>query len=116
MANTRKTKREFYAELREVVADNAELVAFIDHEVELLDKKNKNKSSKPTKVQIENENIKVRIVEYLNGTGESTRIKGLQENGFDYSTSKLSALLKQLVDDNKVEKFYEKKVAYFKAV
>lgn len=115
MANTRKTKREFFAELKAIVADNEELVAFIDHEVELLDNK-RGKSSKPTKTQVENEGIKARIVEYLNNTGEATRIKGLQDNGFDYSTSKLSALLKQLVDANKVEKFYEKKVAYFKAV
>ena len=33
------TKREMYAEIRKAVADNADMVAFIDHEVELLDKK-----------------------------------------------------------------------------
>ena len=33
------TKREMFAEIRKIVADNAEMVAFIDHEVELLDKK-----------------------------------------------------------------------------
>lgn len=115
MANKRKTKREFYNELREIVKDNEELVKFIDHELELLDKKH-NKSSKPTKNQIENEHIKADIVAYLTECGEPVRIKALQENGFDYSTSKLSALLKQLVDNGKVEKFYEKKVAFFKTV
>ena len=48
MAN-KKTKREFYGELRELVGGNAELVAFIDHELELLDKKSSSKT--PTKTQ-----------------------------------------------------------------
>ena len=37
MAN-KKTKREFFGEIREIVKENTELVAFIDHELELLDK------------------------------------------------------------------------------
>ena len=35
MAN-KKTKREFFGEIREIVKENTELVAFIDHELELL--------------------------------------------------------------------------------
>ena len=35
MANKKVTKREYFAQLREVVIDRPELVAFIDHEVEL---------------------------------------------------------------------------------
>lgn len=115
MANKRKTKREFYNEIKAIVKDNEELVKFIDHELELLDKKH-NKSSKPTKNQIENERIKADIVAYLTEYGEPVRIKTLQENGFDYSTSKLSALLNQLVGSGKMEKFYEKKVVFFKTV
>ena len=33
------TKREMFAEIRNIVADNAEMVAFIDHEIELLERK-----------------------------------------------------------------------------
>ena len=40
MAETKKlTKRDYFAQLKEIVKDNAELVAFIDHELELLNKK-----------------------------------------------------------------------------
>ena len=49
MEKTKKvTKREYFAQLREVVADNPELVAFIDHEVELLNKKNSGNSQTKT--------------------------------------------------------------------
>lgn len=33
------TKKEMFTEIRKVVADNAEMVAFIDHEIELLNRK-----------------------------------------------------------------------------
>ena len=118
MANARKTKRDFYNEIKVIVKDNEELVKFIDHELELLDKKNKNKSSKPTKSQVENNAIKDKIVEYLKEVGEPVRIADLQKNGFDYSPQKISALFRQLTseEDGRVEKIYEKKIAYFKAV
>ena len=48
------TKRENYTAIRAIVADNAELVAFIDHELELLDKKNSKRSDKPTAKQTAN--------------------------------------------------------------
>ena len=49
MAETKKlTKRDYFAQLKEIVKDNAELVAFIDHEVELLTRKNSGNSQTKT--------------------------------------------------------------------
>lgn len=48
------TKRDYFMQIRSIVADNADLVAFIDHEIALLDKKNAKRSDKPTKKQSEN--------------------------------------------------------------
>ena len=62
MAN-KKTKREFFGEIREIVKDNSELVAFIDHELELLDKKT---SAKSTKVNTEQVELMDKIVNALN--------------------------------------------------
>ena len=48
-----KTKREYFTELKGIVANDSELVAFIDHELELLDKKNsapKNPTAKQKKI------------------------------------------------------------------
>ena len=56
MAETKKlTKKDYFIQLREIVKDNAELVAFIDHEVELLTRKNSGNSQ--TKTQKDNEVI-----------------------------------------------------------
>ena len=40
------TKREMFAEIRNIVADNAEMVAFIDHEIELLERKSNSPRSR----------------------------------------------------------------------
>ena len=113
MAN-KKTKREFYGELRELVGGNAELVAFIDHELELLDKKSNSKT--PTKTQQENENIMVTIKNELAQIGRPvtiTELQGESEELASYSNQKLSALLKKLVDTNQVVKVVDKKKSYF---
>ena len=57
------TKKEMFAEIRNIVADNEEMVAFIDHEIELLERKS-NSPKKPTKIQIENDGFKAEIVAY----------------------------------------------------
>ena len=57
------TKVEMFSAIREVVSENAEMVAFIDHEIELISKKAASK--KPTKVQVENEGFKAEILAYL---------------------------------------------------
>ena len=50
--NKKLTKRDYFAQLKEIVKDNAELVAFIDHELELIARKNTGNTQ--TKVQKEN--------------------------------------------------------------
>ena len=71
------TKREYFAQLREVVKDNAELVAFIDHEVELLDRKNSKTSQ--TKGQKINEQINEVLVQELAKVGTPITISDLLE-------------------------------------
>lgn len=51
------TKRDYFTALRARVADDAELVAFIDRELELLARKNERKSDKPTAKQAENASL-----------------------------------------------------------
>ena len=74
MAN--KTKREYFAEIRELVIDNAELVAFVDHEVAQLDKK-KNAERKPTATQLENIGFKNDILVALADADKPVNIKEL---------------------------------------
>ena len=112
MAN-KKTKRDLFLEVREVVAGNEELVAFVDHELELLNKKT---STKSTKVNDEQVALMEKIVNALNEIGRSVTISELQKENAEmaeYSNQKLSAMLKKLVDNKQVTKIVDKKKSYF---
>ena len=112
MAN-KKTKREFFGEIKEIVKGNAELVAFIDHELELLNKKT---SAKSTKVNTEQVELMEKIINALNEIGRSVTISELQKENAEmaeYSNQKLSAMLKKLVDNKQVTKMIDKKKSYF---
>ena len=108
------TKRERFMELKEIVANRPELVEFLDHEIELLNKKANTKT--PSKTQIENENTKNVIVNVLIDLARPVTITELQEKDSTLATlsnQKISALLTQLVKDNKVVRTVDKKKAYF---
>ena len=112
MAN-KKTKKDLFLEVREVVAGNEELVAFVDHELELLNKKT---STKSTKVNDEQVALMEKIVNALNEIGRSVTISELQKENAEmaeYSNQKLSAMLKKLVDNKQVTKIVDKKKSYF---
>ena len=102
----------------EEVKLNQELVEKLTKMKEQFEKKNNSGTGKKlTKTQIENEEIKAQILEVL--TSEPKAIKELQaenESLAEYTNQKLSALLKQLVGENKVERIEEKRVAKFKKV
>lgn len=108
------TKKEMFAQIKAVLTDE-EQIAFIDHEIELLEKKAGAKK-KPTANQIANEGIKETILTVLDGSDGMTASEVLAShvdfNGL--TNQKISALLKQLKDDHKVIKFMDKKKALFK--
>lgn len=117
--STKVTKRERFAQLMEIVKasdveNSAELVSFIEHEVELLTKKN-SRSDKPTKTQVENEAIKIQIVSILERVGKPMTVTQLlAENELaDLSNQKVSALLTQLRKTGEVVRTTEKKVAFY---
>jgi hypothetical protein len=99
--------------LNEVKA-NADLVAFCEHEIELLQKKSASK--KPSKKNEENEVLKTKIVEVL-GTFENgatvSEILGASEDFNGMSNQKISALVRQLVLDGTVVKTTDKKKSIF---
>ena len=126
MENTVKkvTKKDYFAGLKAIVeksdaANKDELVAFIDREVELLTKRNSARVGKPTKKQLENEQHIETVYNTLVNLGVASTIADIQEADDDlaeFSGQKISALLKKLVDAERVVKTYEKKKAYYLAV
>ena len=109
-----KTKREYFNELKTIVSGDENLVAFIDHEIELLDKKN-SAERKPTKNQIENEKIKDYILAHL--VKPMTVSEMLKDFLTDYpvelSNQRVTAIVKQLVEDNALVRTVDKRKAYF---
>lgn len=108
------TKVEMFSAIREVVSENAEMVAFIDHEIELISKKAASK--KPTKVQVENEGFKAEILAYLTEVGKAVTIKEMQsavERLAGLSNQKMTHLLSALVEEKKISKEYEKKTPFY---
>lgn len=109
------TKREMFAEIRNAVIDNAEMVAFIDHEIELLNRKSAS-PKKPTKTQMENDAFKAVIVDYLTEVDASKTIKELQTevaelNGL--TNQRITHMLTDLVKSGTLIKEYVKKTPYY---
>ncbi len=113
------TKKEWFAVLANVVEgsemeNKTEALAFIAHEVELLEKKSA--KSGATKTQKENVGIMESIKTALGEVGKAVTISELQAASSamaEYSNQKLSALLKKLVESGEVVKTTEKKKSYF---
>ena len=100
------TKREFLNEVIAVIDGTSEvnvleLKEFAKAEIVKLDERNANRSSKPTKTQIENEPIKEKILEILS-TGERMVASAIAER-LEISTQKASALCRQLVESKKLK-------------
>ena len=110
------TKREMYNLIITVNSDNAEIVDFCKHQIELLDNKS-NGLRKPTKTQQENEILLEEITDYFNNVAtEPHTIAMLQaniESLTDLTNQKVSALLKKLVDSQVLVKFVDKKKTFF---
>lgn len=110
----RLTKKDMFNKIMDICVDNAEIVEFCTHEIELLDRKNSSKGA--TKVQKENIELKAEIVKALGEIGKPVTISELQasnEKMAMFSNQKLSALLKQLVDAKEVDKTVDKKKSFF---
>lgn len=109
------TKREMFNAIREEVIANPEMVAFIDRQIELLDKR-KSASRKPTKTQVENEGFRADILEYLTAVDAPKAIKELQQeipSISELTNQRITHLLTALVKDGKVTREVVKRVPYF---
>jgi hypothetical protein len=117
MTKTKKpTKRENFTALLNFaeVKANPTLVEFINHEIELLEKKNST-DKKPTAQQTANEAIKTAILDNMVEGAKYTitdLIKNVPECA-DLTNQRVSALVRQLVDDKVVVRTEDKRKAYF---
>lgn len=111
------TKKDYFAILKSAYPTTAEnydeVIAFIDKEVALLEKKN-GAERKPTKTQIENESYKKLILEHM--TSKKVTVTDIQKNIEelnDFSNQKVARLVKDLYDAGMICKTVEKGRSYF---
>ena len=118
MKEKKITKRDRYNELLNIadVQANPDLVAFINHELELLDRKNASTGEKKlTATQIANEGIKQAILDEM----EINRLYTISEMMkvlsccAELSNQKITRLVSDLVKDNKLIRTEDKRKAYF---
>lgn len=120
MEKVRKiTKRERFEMIKEIVLNacienEAEMIEFIDNEINLLNKKRA--SGAKTATQKENEVLVERLYEVLAEIGRPVTVSELQKENDEFgamSNQKVSALMKKLTDAGKVNKTVDKKKSYF---
>jgi DNA-binding MarR family transcriptional regulator len=102
------TKREFITMAMGLEGATDEMRETGEKMLAALDKK----SSKPTKAQVENEGIKAKIKAYI-AENPGKRIGEIAE-GVGYTPNKVNALVTQLRKAGEVERYEDKKVAYFR--
>ena len=117
MTNKKMTKREMFEQIKANYQLTDAEVAFIDHELELLAKKNASEK-KPTAQQVANEGLKEVILNVLTEHGGLMTITDIQKSAeelSELSNQRISALVRQMVGIS-VERVEDKRKAYFKAM
>ena len=116
------TKKEMFAQViamaqgKEVTVTADELVAFATHEIELLEKKANSKSKADTEKSVADSKLMSAIVDHLTETGKALTVSELMTEVAELdglSNQKVSALMKKLVDADKVVKATDKRKSVF---
>ena len=122
MAEKKITKREMFAQViamaqgKEVTVSAEDIVAFAEHEIELLEKKAGSKSKKEVATDAENARLMEVIMETLTGAENPmtvSEVMGANAELGELSNQKVSALMKKLVDTGRVKKGTEKRKSVF---
>ena len=111
------TKREMFNIIKTAMADNAEVVAFVDHELELLARKN-SAERKPTVNQLDNKKIKKVVLEKI-GTHSYTITEIIKNvladtEWADLTCSRMTAIATQMAEDGDLIREVVKRKAYYK--
>lgn len=119
-SNAKKlTKRDYFKILKgaypETASNYDEVMAFIDHELELLDRKNSS-DKKPT-VNPENEKIKVALIEGMEDNRIYTITELIKEIPAcaELTNQKVSAIVRTMLGET-IERLEEKGRAYFRKI
>ena len=115
------TKKEMFAQILNNYDLKADEIDFINHEIELLEKRNSNGGDKkPTAKQLENADLKAVILDFLaDNPDDKFTITDMWKdipvlaNNTEMSNQRISAITRQLVMDKLVIRDEIKRKAYF---
>ena len=117
-ANKKTTKREYYELIKSKLADNAEIVAFCDHEIELLDNRKRTTDGEKKLTPKQKENLAL-VATILDNMELDTiySISDMQrkiEVCKELTNQKISSLIRQAMADGTIERVEVKGKAFFK--
>ena len=115
MEKTKKmTKRDYFTAILNTYPLTDAEKAFVEHEIELLEKKNSSEK-KPTAQQVANNGIKTAIAEGMspNRLYTVTEIQKEIPECAELSNQRVSALLRQMIADGTIVRTEDKRKAYF---
>ena len=104
------TKTEMFTAIRANLVD-AEQIAFIDHEIEMLAKRNANRSSKPSKAQLERQAQYETLIEWLANNPKSNCAQVAEFMGVTLHSA--TGLLTQLRKSGQVMREYAGKTPIY---
>lgn len=112
------TKREMFEAIKVAVADNAEMVDFLDHQIDLLKRKQPSDNSKARLASEARANI---VYEALAQVGEPVTVTELMrvasgEEFQTYTNQRISALLRNLGKQGRVKSEKVKGKTYFSVI
>lgn len=118
MTNKKTTKREYYELIKSKLADSAEIVAFCDHEIELLDNRKKTVDGEKKLTPKQKENLAL-VATILDNMEVDTiySISDMQrkiEVCKELTNQKISSLIRQAMSDGTIERVEEKGRAFFR--
>ena len=114
MANKKMTKRDYFNAILSKYPLTDEEKAFVEHELELLTKKN-SADKKPTAQQVANDGIKTAIADGMTANRLYTVTELIKEipECAELTNQRVSALLRQMIADGTVVKTVDKRKSYF---
>ena len=115
------TKKEMFVQILNNHNLKADEIDFINHEIELLEKRNSNGGDKkPTAKQLENADLKTVILDFLaDNPDDKFTITDMWKkipvlaNNTEMSNQRISAIVNQLKKENLVVRVEDKRKAYF---
>lgn len=113
MTMEKLTKRDYFNRILAYAHDEDK--DFLKHEIELLEKKNASRSTKPTKAQAENANLAEKVLASIE-TGKAYTISEIQKTVpalTDLSNQRVTAIVRSLVRMGTVTRSEVKGKAYF---